>query len=178
MPTIVHGFDWPDRVVIGTVGRPGSRAFYLQARAGARTASVALEKAQSAVLAEKIDDVLDSLMAERGNPFSVPEDTPAELIDDDPLEQPVEPEFRVGTMTLGWDPRTAQIVVEAYPYEEGDDDPDPEPAELFRLRIPVGTARAFVRRTRQIVAGGRPICPLCGKPMDADGHLCSASGDL
>ena len=43
MPTIVHGFDWPDRVVIGTVGQPGSRTFYLQARAGARIVSVALE---------------------------------------------------------------------------------------------------------------------------------------
>jgi len=52
MPTIVHGFDWPDRVVVGTVGQPGSRAFYLQARDGARVAIIALEKQQSAGLAD------------------------------------------------------------------------------------------------------------------------------
>ena len=54
MPTIVHRFNWPDRLVVGTVGEPGSRTFYLQARDGARIVSVALEKEQSAVLAEKI----------------------------------------------------------------------------------------------------------------------------
>ena len=40
MPSIVHGFDWPDRLVVGTIGRPGERAFYLQARSGKRVTSV------------------------------------------------------------------------------------------------------------------------------------------
>ena len=81
MPTIVHGFDWPDRVVVGTVGSPGSRTFYLQARDGRRVVSVALEKEQSAVLAEKIDEILDELRAAPGNPSSVPDSTPLELVD-------------------------------------------------------------------------------------------------
>src|SRR5690625_5829878 len=56
----VHSFDWPDRFVVGTVGPPGSRTFYLQARTGQRVVSVALEKEQTAALAEKIDEVLRS----------------------------------------------------------------------------------------------------------------------
>ena len=180
MPTIVHRFDGPDRIVVGTVGEPGSRAFYLQARAGARVVSVALEKGQSALLAEKIEEILDELMAAEGNPFSIPTGTPLELVDNDPLEQPVDPEFRTGTMSLGWDPSTAQLVIEAYPLVETDEDApdsDPaEPAEMLRVRIPVGTARAFAKRTLEIVGAGRPICPLCGTPMDAGGHVCPLPG--
>ena len=45
---------------------------------------------------------------------------------------------------------------------------------MLLVRMPVGTARAFVQRTRQVVRSGRPLCPLCGEPMDDDGHVCGA----
>src|SRR3712207_6833202 len=128
MPTLVHEFDWPDRLVVGTVGRPGSRTFYLQARTGARTASVALEKEQSALLAEKIDELLQALTADEENGVTVPAETPIELIDDEPLDQPVEESFRIGVIRLGWDPSTSQVVIEAFPYEPDDvDDADDDP---------------------------------------------------
>lgn len=175
MPTIVHGFDWPDRFVVGTVGDPGARAFYLQAKDGVRVVSVALEKQQSALLAEKVDEMLDALMATDGNPFSVPAESSSELVDVDPLDQPVFPEFRTGAIGLGFDPSTAQIVIEAQPFDE-DDESDPaerEPAELLQVRIPVGSARAFVRRTLDVVEAGRPTCPDCGDAIDGPGHRCT-----
>jgi len=177
MPTLVHEFDWPDRVVVGTVGMPGSRTFYLQARSGNRTAAVGLEKEQSAVLAETIQRLLDELMEAPDNRYSVPADVPAELIDDDPLDLPVEEEFRTGSMRLSWDPRTAQVVVEAFPLVDDDElDPEadePEPEEALVVRMPVGTARAFAQRTRAVVRSGRPLCPRCGLPIDPDGHECA-----
>lgn len=179
MPTIVHEFDWPDRVVVGTIGLPGSRTFYLQVRAGAQIVSVALEKQQSALLAEKIDEMLDQLMSHEGNPFSIPTSTPVELVDNDPLEQPVAEEFRTGSMSLAWDPSTVQVVVEAYPFVEGDDELAEgalEPAAVLLVRMPVGTARAFAKRTREVVGAGRPLCPLCGEPIDADEHTCTLPG--
>lgn len=171
MPTIVHGFDWPDRLVVGTIGRPGERAFYIQARSGRRVTSVALEKEQTAVLADKIDELLDEVATVDDNRFSVPPSVPVELRDPEPLDQPVEAEFRAGALSLGFDPSTAQVVIEAYPIddeveivsEESEDGIEieavieiPEPAELFQVKIPVGTARAFVERTREVVAAGRP----------------------
>lgn len=174
MPTIVHEFAWPDRVVVGTVGLPGSRTFYLQVRSGTRIVSIALEKQQSALLAEKIDEILDQLITFEGNPFSIPTTTPMELVDNDPLEQPVAEEFRTGAMSLGWDPSTVQVVMEAYPVADEGESLDPaQAAEMLLVRIPVGTARAFAKRTREVVGAGRPICPLCGYPVDPDGHTCT-----
>jgi uncharacterized repeat protein (TIGR03847 family) len=179
MPTVVHDFDWPDRVLVGTIGEPGSRAFYLQVRQGRRVVSVLLEKEQSALLAMHMDRMLDELMQE-GNPYRIPSDAPAELIDTEPLE-PVDEQFRTGTIGLGWDPTTSQLVVQAYSDVELDEDPDSEeeqPEEALVIRMPVGTARAFVRSTRDVVASGRPLCPVCGQPIDPGGHVCSMLGGL
>lgn len=142
--------------------------------------SIALEKQQSALLAEKIDEMLDELSTAEGNPFSVPASTPVELVDNDQLET-VHEQFRTGAVGLGWDPTTAQIVVEAHPLAEVEgegsnewlDEDSPDESEMLRIRMPVGTARAFAKRTREIVGAGRPICPMCGYPMDADGHTCT-----
>ena len=176
MAAIVHGFDWPDRFVTGTVGDPGSRTFYLQAQEGKRVVSVALEKQQSAALADGVDAVLDQLMAEDDNRYSVPITAPAGLSDDGPLAEPVQEEFRVGEMRLAWDPRTAQVVIQASRLLLDDDGTvveEEEPAEVFVVRLPVGAARAFAARTRAIVTQGRPLCPICEEPMDRDGHTCA-----
>jgi uncharacterized repeat protein (TIGR03847 family) len=180
MPTRVHEFVWPDRVVIGTVGVPGARTFYLQVRTGTQIVSIALEKQQSALLAEKIDEILDQLITVEGNRFSVPTSTPIELVDNDPLEA-VQEQFRTGAMSLGWDPTTAHVVIEAYPITDADagdngeslDQDGDEVPEMLLVRMPVGTARAFAKRTREVVEAGRPICPLCGDPVDAGGHICT-----
>lgn len=187
MPTIVHEFAWPDRVVIGTVGEPGRRTFYLQVRAGPRVVSVGLEKQHSALLAEKIDDILAQLAQNAGTAFTIPARTPLELVDNEPLDLPIKEQFRAGAMGLGWDPSTAQFVIEAYPLVETEDDaPDfiptsevvIEPVEMLLVRIPVGTAQAFAMRTHEVVGAGRPICALCGTPIDTSGHVCVLPGDL
>lgn len=177
MPTTIHEFNWPDRVVIGTLGMPGERTFYLQARAGAQLASIALEKQQAALLAEMIDKILDELSSIEGNPHSVPTHTPVELVDNEPLEDVVEL-FRVGNMNLGWDPSMAQVVVEAFALNDSDTEDEltqqnPTSNEMLRVRMPVGMARAFAKRTDEIVAAGRPICANCGHPIDPDSHTCT-----
>ena len=172
-PAPAHEFDWPDRVVIGTLGRPGARTFYLQVRTGPRLVSLALEKQQSALMAEMLDEILDDLMALEGNPHSVPASTPVELVDNDPLD-PVQEWFRVGGIGLGWDPTTAQVLIDAHPLSDDDADPALEAdAEAVRVRMPVGAARAFARRTREVVDAGRPFCSDCGQPIDPDGHDCT-----
>lgn len=182
MAITVHGFDWPDRLVIGTVGEPGARTFYLQAREGARLMTVGLEKAQADALAARVDEVLDELMEVEGNPFSVPAITPEGLVDNEPLDEPALEAFRIGVLGIGWDPATAQLVIEAYALilvdeelelELDEIEIELEPEEVLTIRLPVGSARAFAKRTREVVGAGRPLCILCRMPMDDDSHICT-----
>jgi uncharacterized repeat protein (TIGR03847 family) len=173
---VIHEFDPPERFVAGTVGEPGARTFFLQARSGARMVSVALEKQQVAVLAERIDELLDEVMASTGNDTLIPAVAPVGLDDSEPLEQPIDEQFRAGTMTLSWDPGLARVVIEVFPITDPSDDddpePEPEPEEVFLVRIEAGLARAFVKRAELVIEAGRPDCPFCGNPIDPDGHLC------
>jgi uncharacterized repeat protein (TIGR03847 family) len=168
---IVHGFDPPERFVAGTVGEPGSRTFFLQARSGPRVVSVAIEKEQVAALAERVDELLDEVMSEATTQAVVPVVTPIALIDDEPLEQPIEEEFRGGTMTLSWDPDDERVVIEVFPVGEEPDEHG-EAGEMLMVRLEPAAARAFVQRTAKVVGAGRPDCPFCGQAIDPEGHLC------
>src|SRR6187402_2716926 len=181
MPRRRYIFDPPERFVTGTVGEPGQRTFFLQARSGARITSVSLEKQQVAALSERIDQLLDEVMASDATQSVVPAVAPLGLEDSEPLEQPIEEEFRAGTMTLSWDPDDERVVIEVFPFTEAavvspeqvdEDFEEPEPDEIFLVRLDAGTARAFVKRTERVVEAGRPTCPFCGGPVDPDGHLC------
>ena len=181
MATVIHSYDPPERFVAGTVGPPGQRTFFLQARSGARVTSVALEKQQVSVLAERIDELLDELIRNGEGEGTIPAVSPVALDDNGPLEQPIVEEFRAGTMTLAWDAGDERVVVEVFPYaEESVVEPgtpeeeidDPEPEELLVVRLPAGLARAFSKRAQAVVSAGRPPCPFCGGPVDQAGHLC------
>jgi uncharacterized repeat protein (TIGR03847 family) len=178
---VIHGFDPPERFVAGTVGEPGQRTFFLQARSGERVVSVALEKQQVAALAERIDELLDEVMGAEGMASVIPAVAPLALDDTEPLDQPIQEEFRAGTMTLSWDAADDRVVIEVFPFTEaavvspeqlGEDLEEPEPEEIFLVRIAAAQARAFVKRAEQVIEAGRPTCPFCGGPIDPDGHLC------
>src|SRR3954451_23263277 len=100
MPRLVFEYDPPERFVAGTVGEPGQRTFFLQARGGGRVTSVALEKAQVSVLAERVDALLDEVVRRSAGGGGGPGGPPAEASDTAPLDAPIEEEFRVGTMAL------------------------------------------------------------------------------
>jgi len=174
----VYAFEPPERFVAGTVGPPGERVFYLQARGGGRLVSVALEKVQVSLLAEKLDELLGE--AHRRFGVVLPEAEP-DSPDNEPLESPVDEEFRVGTLGLAFDVDTSTVVIEAIAAGEGDDeeaeeaeDEEEEETDLDRLRVRLtpAAARSFIERARRVVAAGRPPCPLCGQPLDPKGHLC------
>lgn len=178
MASVVHLFDPPDRFVVGTVGDPGQRSFFLQARSSRRLVTVGIEKQQVAVLAERLDNLLDTLMEDEATKTLIPAVAPFVLQDNGPLEQPIEEEFRAGTMTLSWDSRDDRIIIEVFPFDEEfdltieEDAEVPEPDEVFLVRITAGDARAFVKRAEVVVGAGRESCPFCGNPIDPAGHLC------
>jgi uncharacterized repeat protein (TIGR03847 family) len=173
----VFSYDPPDRFVAGTVGQPGERTFYLQASAGRRTTSVALEKVQVSRLAERLDELLDSELKPSGADEAGDAEVPAGPADDEPLDLPLLEEFRVGVIALAWDRDDQRVVIEAQeetdsPVEPLADDVPEDGPGVLRVRITAAAARAFTRRALQLVSQGRPPCPLCGLPLDAAGHIC------
>ena len=175
MPRQVFLFDPPERFVAGTVGQPGDRTFYLQASGDGRTVSVALEKLQVSVLAQRLEELLEEVR--RRGAGDVPAVAPKELEDTAPLDAPVEEEFRVGTMGLAWDGEGEVVVIEALAPTEGEDEVEPlsdadDGPDTLRVRITAEAARAFVVRAQRVVAAGRPPCPLCALPLDPEGHIC------
>jgi len=167
-------FDRPNRFVAGTVGTPGDRTFFLQAVDGNRIVSVSLEKQQVAILADRLDQLLDEIVARTGTAL------PADTADNDALDQPVDEEFRVAAMGLAWDGDSGLVVIEAQApvdtpaeaeetlLEDVEEGPD-----ALRVLIEPRVARSFVARARRRVAAGRPPCPLCGQPLDPAGHICA-----
>ena len=173
----VYFYDPPDRFVAGSVGQPGERTFYLQAPSAGRVTSVVLEQFQVSLLAERSDELLDEVLRRTGGSPEVPAAAPAGLEDDAPLDLPLLEDFRVGAIALAWDGDGGMVVIEAQ--EESDEPVEPlaedVPADgpgVLRVRITPGVARAFAQRAARVVAAGRPPCPLCGLPLDADGHIC------
>ncbi len=132
MPRRFFLFDDPDRFVTGTVGRPGNRTFFLQAIQVGRIASVALEKVQVAVLADRVSAILAEL-ERRG--VAGARDVVPDGDDDRPLDEPLRAEFRVGTLTISWDSDEAELLVEARSQpdededDDGDDDDGPDPGD-------------------------------------------------
>ena len=176
MARVIHVFRQPDRFVAGTVGEPGDRTFYLQASEDVRTISVTIEKQQVAVLAERLGSLLDEVATRFG--AEIPAETPDELVDAGPLTVPVEEEFRVGTMGLGWDAESSAVVIELLAVTEGEvdetvvlDDTEEGPDAVRVFLSPVA-ARAFAERADRVVNAGRKPCPLCGEPLDPEGHIC------
>jgi uncharacterized repeat protein (TIGR03847 family) len=185
MAILVHRYDAPDRFVAGTVGQPGERTFFLQAREGNRMTSVVCEKQQVSVLAEHLDRVLDEVQRRSAGQVDVP---PASSTarDTDPLDAPINEEFRVGTMTIAWDPSIDRIVIELFSNVDVDEEERPaetstpaaeepdeiEADEVFVVKITASYARDFVARAQALVAAGRPSCPFCLQPIDPQGHIC------
>jgi uncharacterized repeat protein (TIGR03847 family) len=199
MPRRIFSFDPPDRFLAGTVGSPGRRTFYLQAVKGLQVISVALEKVQVAVLAERLTAFVAAIRdsgspiaggtTDSGTPIADRSIAGAEAIQ--ALGQPVIEQFRVGTLALAWDPGREVIMVEARAMgEEDEDEPsddeedgaedeaevisddDPDGPDILRVRVSAAVALEFARHALRVVAAGRPPCPMCGQPLNPEGHLC------
>ena len=174
MARIVNSFDPAARFVVGTVGEPGERSFFLQARSGNRLTSVLLEKAQVIAIAERLEILLRELR--RVDPALVIERlTP----DDQPLETPIMEEFRVGLVSLSWLSDREMVSIElqavnenAPDSEEVFADDDSDAPDLLRVILTPSQTDAFVKRAAVVVNAGRPPCPFCGLALDPKGHVC------
>lgn len=149
-------FEMVTRVTAGAIGDPGKRAFYLQLRAAGGLISLAVEKDQLRALTERLQEVFSRV--------AVP---PAGRPPDMALEQPIDPVWRVGFMTLTYsqEEKTFEVsLVELV--EEGD-----EPA-TGHFQASLAQMQALAAHAASLITAGRPPCPMCGGPIDHDGGVC------
>jgi uncharacterized repeat protein (TIGR03847 family) len=173
--------DHPQRFTTGAVGEPGRRTFFLQAVQDGTVVSLKLEKQQVAALCEYLGGILADLPSVTGP-----------LPDELDLLEPVVPEWVVGSLAVAYEEPADRIVLVAEEFvPERDDEEDealraladlvgsgPAPASdddapgSARFRLTRAQVLALVRHAGDVVAGGRPLCRLCGQPVDPAGHPC------
>jgi len=159
--------DPVESFIVGTIGQPGEREFYLQAKYHGGIHSFAVDKGQVAALADRIALLIGELKAA---------DYRFENVIAVPLEVPLIPEFQIGVIGIVWLGETEQVSLDIQEITEGDNDlvseDEADGPALFRLLMTPDIANAFVSQARKIVAAGRAPCPFCGLPINRDGHLC------
>ncbi len=159
-------FHPPERFILGTVGPPGQRTFFLQASDGDRRVQVSLEKLHAQVLAERIGELLDQVAGREATIAAA-----AAAADTAPLDTPIEEDFRVTALALSWDEDQHVVVIEAHD-RDPDEVEDGSEIQTLRASLSPAQARAFARRCETVVHAGRPACPFCGGPVDPHGHIC------
>ncbi len=157
-------FEVADPMVFttGTVGPPGQRVFYLQAQGDGIVVTLKAEKQQVGALADYLAGLLADLP-------TVEHDAVPTLLD---LVEPVVPEWVVGTLGVAWDDTNDRMVLVAEELLSEEEQEGAADAAHARFLLTRAQVAAFVDRARELVAGGRPPCPLCGGPLDPEGHAC------
>ena len=150
----------PDHFTAGTVGPPGQRVFYLQAREGRTLCTLKSEKEQVRALAEYLSTLLERIPSS-GEPV------PTNLA----LLEPADEAWAVGTIGVGYDEASGRVIVVL----TGVVDEEGEEAPSARFALSRAQAAAFVDRAQELMRGGRPICPMCSGAIDPGGHVCPRS---
>jgi uncharacterized repeat protein (TIGR03847 family) len=158
-----HDLGDVDEIDVEAIGEPGQRMFRLLAEHGPVTASLWLEKEQLQALGLIIDQHVARLT--RGG--AARESAILTLSGRFPTTATVD--FKVGRMALGYDTERRKFVFTAYDIE----DPD-ETAAKFSCTVGQPQVAALSVKILELVAAGRPRCPLCGAPIEGT-HVCPAS---
>jgi len=154
------------RITIDAVGLPGQRVFLLQASDAVDTITLKLEKGQARAVAQKSGELLRNIEKQLLHPESASAPAPASA--DLTLSPPLEPLFAVGQIGIGYDQGRDRMVL-AVQELVFDESQEPSTAQFWISRAQL---KAMSEHTLKVIEQGRPACPLCGRPMDPDGHLC------
>jgi probable phosphomutase (TIGR03848 family)/uncharacterized repeat protein (TIGR03847 family) len=158
---ILYDLNPVSRITVGVMGVPGKRTFFIQGQQGSMVVTLVSEKEQVAALSRGVDEILNRLGA--GGQSGQVEEEEMELA------EPIDPVFRIGQLGLGYDSASKLLVLVAYELPEEE---NPATIKVVRFWATAEQMRRVARYAAVIVASGRPICVLCGRPIDPEGHFC------
>lgn len=148
--------------IVGTIGAPGEREFYLQAKFHGGIHSFAIEKGQVSALSDRMAVLIGELKAA---------DYRFENLIPVNFEVPLIPEFQVGTISIVWLEESDQVLIELQEIPQSETDVEAN-LQIFKLFMSADIANNFISQSRKVVAAGRLPCPFCGLPINSNGHLC------
>ena len=138
-------------------GEPGKRTFRIMVTSASSSAAIWLEKEQLFQLGLAIQQMVANLPTEReasGSPPTQREATPMTRLD-----------FKVAKLVLGHDGPKRLFIIDAH---DSDDD-----EATIRVWADEEQIKGFAEEALELCAAGRPICPLCARPIDPEGHHCA-----
>jgi uncharacterized repeat protein (TIGR03847 family) len=165
--------DPAQRFTAGAVGEPGQRVFLIQARSTDQYLTLICEKEQVAILARELGRVL-AMLPESDDEGAAPAPVDLELI------EPLEPDWRVGSMSIEYDPERDRLVVMLREFVAGGEEAEEESAievdddeASARIVVTRAQVRAMVEHSMEVVGKGRPRCEICSMPMEpGEEHRC------
>jgi uncharacterized repeat protein (TIGR03847 family) len=171
MPTFTYDLNPVQSLIADAVGEPGKRTFFLQGRAGSQLVSLVLEKQEVSNLAISILQLLEELEEKYPNLKRTSSSKRALK-----PEHPMEPYFRIGQLSIGYDEEEDRIwlIAQALVANEAGEIVDPNRDDVPAVRF-VATRdqmRAMSEHALEVIGKGRPVCPLCGRSIDRGGHFC------
>ena len=161
------------------VGEPGQRRFRLYAQAGSRAAIMWMEKEQLNTLSLALDRALAQLtdgrvlrvLAQAG---------PKPEVEEMPASFPARAafEFQVGQIRIAYDQGRDLLALIAAPIEillERGQEPQAliREDEAVSIFFTLQQAHTLTGSITALVASGRPVCPLCNRPLDGGPHACA-----
>ncbi len=179
MSRIVYRHSKPLRFIVGTVGEPGDRAFFLQIISESSSNCIAIEKSQVQALVERLQLMIRELRRNKLANLDIL-NQPG-IRDDGQLEYPITEDFKAGVIAISYEQGNQNIDLQIQAMseedfselvEEGDEDSDEETPDLLKISLSIPQVRGFCERATSVVSAGRIPCPFCGIPLDPDGHLC------
>lgn len=156
-----------DHITTDAIGPPGKRVFYLQGWQGNRSITLIVEKFQVQSLAIGVEQLLGELAQKYPDLPDASADYQEEKMQ---IHPPVDPQFRVGELGLGYEPESDMVVLIAR--EIASEENEPEEGSVVRFWCTRDQIRSMAQWGLQVAAQGRPNCPQCGQPMDPEGHFC------
>ena len=171
MSRVIYRHQPATRFIVSAIGEPGERQFFIQVKSSDGLNSVTLEKTQVIALTERFEELIRELR--RGKLATAADLSAAAVVDDLPMELPIDEDFQVGVISITWEKDLVFVNIQAISQDEDLilDDLDSGP-DLIIATLRIDQVKGFCERAKSIVNAGRPACPFCGLPIDPLGHLC------
>jgi uncharacterized repeat protein (TIGR03847 family) len=178
MSRIIYRHSQAQRCLVGTVGEPGERAFFIQVLSSTGLNCVLVEKSQVQALVERLQMMIRELRRNRLASLDLL-NLPA-VRDEGQLEYPITEDFRAGVIAISYEQGNQSIDLQIQGVsdeveelvEEGDEDLEVETPDLLVISLTIAQVRGFCDRAIQVISAGRTPCPFCGLPLNPDGHVC------